>query len=176
MKSRGLEPKSDLPLSNFKRSHGVRIEELKRELKCVRVRVCTVWEENRLVGRDREPSSKSPLVYLSPSALYLRPKAAKKSDGMLDKEGEKKRTESGRWRVRGTAVWKPLSVCAASVPSCGAAGCPSQPIQKRVCGSAGVCVRFFTDVLEQNPLGSADPCCHWRTFDKQQALVRALSN
>ncbi|KAG7227409.1 hypothetical protein INR49_000414 [Caranx melampygus] len=38
--------------------------------------------EDRLVGPDKEPSSKSPLVYLSPSALYLRPKEGKKSDGI----------------------------------------------------------------------------------------------
>lgn len=73
---------------------------------CVSRCVCALGEGNRLVGPDREPSSKSPLVYLSPSALYLRPKEVKKSDGMLDKEREKTggHRGSGRWRVRGTAV------------------------------------------------------------------------
>lgn len=66
--------------------------------------VCVVGEGNRRVGPDREPSSKSPLVYLSPSALYLRPKEAK-SDGMLDKEKKTlRRRGRGRWRVGATAV------------------------------------------------------------------------
>lgn len=71
-KSRGSGPKSHLPLSNFKRSPGVLAWRMKRKLMCVST--CVVWEENQLVGPDRVPSSKSLLVYLSSSALYLRPK------------------------------------------------------------------------------------------------------
>ena len=78
---------------------------------------------------------------------------------------------------RNSSVETPQRVCSLSpIVWCG--GLPLSAYSKPVCVSGGVCVCvcFFTDVLEQNPLGSADPCCHWRTFDKQQALVRALSN
>ena len=56
---------------------------------------------------------------------------------------------------------------------------PHSAYLKQECVSTRICVCVcvsFTYVLEKNPLGSADPCCHWRTFDKQQGLVRALSN
>lgn len=74
---------------------------------------------------------------------------------MLDKERAKRQGGREREREQDGEYEEQPSACVQQAAS-------RSPFKAgvRMCVSARVCVCSFTDVLEKNPLGCADPCCH----------------